>query len=82
MPVADITTILSHMIRVLSIWLLYHMGGVLRIGVACDKIINGSVAEWLKAHDSKSCRRATVSRVQIPPLPPGIVQGIHGVDVF
>ena len=45
-------------------------GGVLRIGVACDKIINGSVAEWLKAHDSKSCRRATVSRVQIPPLPP------------
>ena len=29
----------------------------------------GSVAEWLKAHDSKSCMGETPSRVQIPPLP-------------
>jgi hypothetical protein len=29
----------------------------------------GSVAEWLKAHDSKSCMGTTPSRVQIPPLP-------------
>ncbi len=36
----------------------------------CDIIGSGSVAEWLKAHDSKSCRRASVSRVRIPPLPP------------
>ena len=27
---------------------------------------------WLNAHDSKSCIQATVSRVRIPPSPPGI----------
>lgn len=30
---------------------------------------HGGVAEWLKAHDSKSCRPARVSWVQIPPPP-------------
>ena len=30
----------------------------------------GSVAEWLKAHDSKSCGRVTVSEVRILSLPP------------
>ncbi len=25
------------------------------ITLSCDIIIDGSVAEWLKAHDSKSC---------------------------
>ena len=25
----------------------------------CDKIVGGSVAEWLKAHDSKSCKGNT-----------------------
>lgn len=34
------------------------------------KIGNGSVAEWLKAHDSKSCGRASVSEVRILSLPP------------
>ena len=32
----------------------------------------GSVAEWLKAHDSKSCRLARVSGVRISPLPPSL----------
>ena len=36
----------------------------------CDKIGDGSVAEWLKAHDSKSCGRVTVSEVRILSLPP------------
>ena len=31
---------------------------------------HGGVAEWLKAHDSKSCRPERVSWVQIPPPPP------------
>ena len=30
------------------------------------------MAEWLKAHDSKSCGPATVSGVRISPLPPGV----------
>ena len=30
----------------------------------------GAVAEWLNAHDSKSCIGATLSRVQIPSAPP------------
>lgn len=30
----------------------------------------GEVAEWSNARDSKSCIRATVSGVQIPPSPP------------
>ena len=34
------------------------------------RIIDGSVAEWLKAHDSKSCGLATVSEVRILSLPP------------
>ena len=43
----------------------------------CDIILGGSVAEWLKAHDSKSCGRASVSEVRIlslPPLPSGSTQ--------
>ncbi len=31
---------------------------------------DGEVAEWLKAHAWNACRRATVSRVRIPPSPP------------
>src|SRR5665811_1294064 len=31
---------------------------------------SGEVAEWLKAHAWKACRRVTVSRVRIPPSPP------------
>ncbi len=31
---------------------------------------DGSVAEWLKAHDSKSCGRLRVSEVRILSLPP------------
>ena len=34
------------------------------------RIGGGSVAEWLKAHDSKSCGRVTVSEVRILSLPP------------
>src|SRR5262249_41245311 len=30
----------------------------------------GEVAEWSKAHAWNACRRATVSRVRIPPSPP------------
>ena len=30
----------------------------------------GEVAEWLKAHAWKACRRVTVSRVRIPLSPP------------
>ena len=30
----------------------------------------GEVAEWLKAHAWKACKRATVSRVRIPFSPP------------
>ncbi len=36
-----------------------------------DIITGGSVAEWLKAHDSKSCGLARVSEVRILSLPPG-----------
>ena len=39
-------------------------------GVDYGIIIGGSVAEWLKAHDSKSCGRVTVSEVRILSLPP------------
>ncbi len=39
-------------------------------GNRCDIILDGSVAEWLKAHDSKSCGRASVSEVRILSLPP------------
>ena len=38
------------------------------------KIRGGSVAEWLKAHDSKSCGLATVSEVRILSLPPFFLQ--------
>lgn len=34
---------------------------------------SGEVAEWLKAHAWKVCRRETVSRVRIPLSPPAIV---------
>ena len=34
------------------------------------KIYSGSVAEWLKAHDSKSCGVARLSKVRILSLPP------------
>ena len=43
---------------------------MLRIEVAYGKIIHGSVAEWLKAHDSKSCGVARLSEVRILSLPP------------
>ena len=43
-----------------------------------DKIRGGSVAEWLKAHDSKSCGLATVSEVRILSLPPNIEKDPHG----
>ena len=42
----------------------------LKIRGRCGKIEGGSVAEWLKAHDSKSCRVARLSEVRIPSLPP------------
>ena len=42
------------------------------LGGFCDIIIGGSVAEWLKAHDSKSCGRASVSKVRILSLPPNL----------
>ncbi len=35
----------------------------------------GGVAEWLKAHAWKACKRENVSRVRIP-LPPYIVRGV------
>ena len=34
------------------------------------KKIIGEVAEWLKAHAWKACKRETVSRVRIPLSPP------------
>ncbi len=34
----------------------------------------GEVAEWSKAHDSKSCIPETGSRVRIPPSPPSFAQ--------
>ena len=34
----------------------------------------GAVAEWLNAHDSKSCIGATLSRVQIPSAPPELTR--------
>ena len=44
-------------------------------------MILGSVAEWLKTHDSKSCMQATVSGVRISPLPPRSIK-IRPVAVF
>ena len=38
----------------------------------------GAVAEWLNAHDSKSCIGATLSRVQIPSAPPEITPACAG----
>ena len=35
---------------------------------------HGEVAEWSNARDSKSCIRATVSRVRIPSSPPEIIK--------
>ena len=32
--------------------------------------MSGEVAEWLKAHAWKACKRETVSRVRIPLSPP------------
>ena len=46
------------------------MGVALKNRGGHDRIRNGSVAEWLKAHDSKSCGLATVSEVRILSLPP------------
>lgn len=34
------------------------------------------MAEWLKAHDSKSCGRANVSEVRILSLPPFFLAGL------
>ena len=48
----------------------YIIPFVVYFGVEYGIIDGGSVAEWLKAHDSKSCRRATVSKVRILSLPP------------
>ncbi len=36
------------------------------------------MAEWPKAHDWKSCKRESVSRVQIPPSPPRSISGKTG----
>jgi hypothetical protein len=36
---------------------------------------SGGVAEWFKAHAWKACIRETVSRVRIPPPPPGVRVG-------
>lgn len=47
---------------------LYHIFWKLRR--KCDKIISGNVAEWLKAHDSKSCELARVPEVRILSFPP------------
>ena len=44
--------------------------GKLKNQGVCGRIRSGSVAEWLKAHDSKSCGRASVSKVRILSLPP------------
>ena len=44
--------------------------GIFDFSKVCGKITGGSVAEWLKAHDSKSCGRASVSEVRILSLPP------------
>ena len=49
---------------------------VLRFGRRCGKIRDGSVAEWLKAHDSKSCRVARLSEVRIPSLPPRLLRDV------
>ena len=46
------------------------LSGGLKNKGECGRIIDGSVAEWLKAHDSKSCGRVTVSEVRILSLPP------------
>ena len=57
----------------LAIWhpmALVFFGEWLKDRDDCVKIGNGSVAEWLKAHDSKSCGRVTVSEVRILSLPP------------
>jgi hypothetical protein len=38
---------------------------------------------WLKAHDSKSCVRATVPRVRIPLLPPiKMFRGLYAAELF
>ncbi len=41
-------------------------------GLLTGAAASGGVAEWLKAHAWKACRRETVSRVRIP-LPPPII---------
>ena len=53
----------------------------LKIGVKCYRIIGGSVAEWLKAHDSKSCGRSRVSEVRILSLPPHFYEMHKKLDV-
>jgi hypothetical protein len=48
-----------------------------------DKIIDGSVAEWLKAHDSKSCGPLRVSEVRILSLPPQIFgQNLFRAEIY
>ena len=47
------------------VWPIRDRGG-------CGRIIDGSVAEWLKAHDSKSCGHLVVSEVRILSLPPSL----------
>ena len=45
-------------------------GGWLKNKGEYVNIEGGSVAEWLKAHDSKSCGVARLSKVRILSLPP------------
>ena len=45
---------------------------LLKQPIRCDKVVSGSVAEWLKAHDSKSCNGLRRSGVRIPSLPPSL----------
>ena len=44
--------------------------GILFWGGMCYNVRNGSVSEWFKEHDWKSCERATVPEVRILSLPP------------
>lgn len=40
-------------------------------GLQGPLVLSGGVSEWLKEHAWKVCIRETVSRVRIPPPPPG-----------
>ena len=53
-----------------KLWFVGLVGVALKNRGGHDRIRSGSVAEWLKAHDSKSCGLARVSEVRILSLPP------------